>query len=106
MNSDVIVDVINLGYNTGISPKVMGCFACGGLMLFDYKDDFFQSMGEIGNQVMYRSVDQLNSMVDDFLGNPRKRRDVSRYIQHRVCTEFNFGALSQKLLIEEPAWRG
>jgi len=23
MNSDVIVDVINLGYNTGISPKVM-----------------------------------------------------------------------------------
>jgi hypothetical protein len=106
MNSDVIVDVINLGYNTGISPKVMGCFACGGLMLFDYKDDFFQSMGEIGNQVMYRSVDHLNALVEEFLGNPRKRRDVSRYIQHRVCTEFNFGALSQRLLIEEPAWRG
>jgi hypothetical protein len=106
MNSDLIVDVINLGYNTGISPKVMGCFACGGLMLFDYKDDFFQAMGDIGNQVMYRSVDHLNSMVDDFLGNPRKRRDVSRYIQHRVCSEFNFGALSRKILIEEPAWRG
>ena len=105
MNSDVIVDVINLGYNTGISPKVMGCFACGGLMLFDYKDDFFQSMGEIGNQVMYRSVDHLNALVEEFLGNPRKRRDVSRYIQHRVCTEFNFGALSQRILIEEPAWR-
>jgi hypothetical protein len=55
--------------------------------------------------VMYRSVDHLNSMVDDFLGNPRKRRDVSRYIQHRVCTEFNFGALSRKILVEEPAWR-
>jgi len=105
MNSDVIVDVVNLGYNTGVSAKVMGCFACGGLMLFDYKDDFFQSMGEIGNQVMYRSVDHLNSLVEEFLGNPRKRRDVSRYIQHRVCTEFNFGALSQRILIEEPAWR-
>jgi Glycosyl transferases group 1 len=106
MNSDLIVDVINLGYNTGVSPKVMGCFACGGLMLFDYKDDFFRSMGEIGNQVMYRSVDHLNALVEEFLGNPRKRRDVSRYIQHRVCSEFNFGALSQKILIEEPAWRG
>jgi hypothetical protein len=74
-------------------------------MLFDYKDDFFQSMGEIGNQVMYRSVDHLNALVDEFLGNPRKRRDVARYIQHRVCSEFNFGALSQKILIEEPAWR-
>jgi hypothetical protein len=105
MNSDVIVDVINLGYNSGVSPKVMGCFACGGLILIDYKDDFFQSMGDIGNQVMYRTVDHLNSLVEEYLSNPRKRRDVSRYLQHRVCTEFSFGALAKKLLVDEPLWR-
>lgn len=105
MNSDVIVDVINLGYNSGVSPKVMGCFACGGLILIDYKDDFSQSMGDIGNQVMYRTVDHLNSLVEEYLSNPRKRRDVSRYLQHRVCTEFNFGTLMTKLLVEEPLWR-
>jgi len=105
MNSDLIVDVINLGYNSGISPKVMGCFACGGLMLFDFKDDFYQSMGDVGNQVMYRSIDHLNSLVEEYLSNPRKRRDVSRYLQHRVCTEFSFGELSKRILADEPAWR-
>ncbi len=98
INSDVVVDVVNLGYNTGVSPKIMGCFACGGLVLFDYKSDFHESMGELGNQVMYRSLDQLNSMLDDYLANPRKRREVSRYLQHRVATEFNFAALATKIL--------
>ncbi|HUJ51401.1 MAG TPA: glycosyltransferase [Bryobacteraceae bacterium] len=105
MNSDVIVDVVNLGYNTGVSPKIMGCFACGGLILFDYKSDFHEGMGELGNQVMYRSLDQLNAMVEEYLSNPKKRREVSRYLQHRVATEFNFAALSKKVLIDEPAWR-
>jgi Glycosyl transferases group 1 len=98
INSDVIVDVVNLGYNTGVSPKIMGCFACGGLVLFDYKSDFHESMGELGNQVMYRNLDQLNAMLDDYLANPRKRREVSRYLQHRVATEFNFATLATKIL--------
>jgi hypothetical protein len=83
----------------------MGCFACGGLVLFDYKDDFFRAMGEAGNHVMYRSVEQLNSMVDDYLGNPRKRQDVARYLQHRASTDFSFAALCKRMLVEEPAWR-
>jgi len=105
MNSDVIVDIINLGYNSGISPKVMGCFACGGLVLFDYKADFHQAMGEAGNQVMYRSVDHLNTLVEGYLSNPRKRRDVVRYLQHRVCTDFSFGVLAKHILADEPAWK-
>ena len=105
MNSDLIVDIVNLGYNTGISPKIMGCFACGGLVLFDYKEDFHQAMGDLGDQVMYQNVDHLNSLVEEYLGNPRKRRDVSRYLQHRVCSEFGFSALSKRILVDEPAWR-
>jgi hypothetical protein len=50
INSDVIVDVVNLGYNSGISPKIMGCLACGGLILFDYKEDFHRALGDVGNQ--------------------------------------------------------
>jgi glycosyl transferase family 1 len=105
MNSDVIVDVVNLGYNSGVSPKIMGCFACGGFVLFDYKSDFHQSMGELGNEVMYRNLDDLNSKVDEYLTNPGKRRDVARYLQQRVCSEFNFAALSRKILVDQPAWR-
>ena len=105
MNSSVIVDIINLGYNSGISPKVMGCMACGGLVLFDYKEDFYQSMGDIADEVTYRSVDHLNSLVDMYLGDSRKRRRVSRELQDRVSTEFSFSALAQRILVDEPVWR-
>ena len=105
MNSDVIVDVINLGYNTGISPKVMGCLACGGLVLFDYKEDFHQCLGEVGDQIMYRNVEDLNALVDRYLSNYRLRRDVSRYLQHRVSTDFSFGRLCRRILVDEPLWR-
>jgi hypothetical protein len=104
MNSDVIVDVVNLGYNTGVSPKIMGCFAAGGLILFDYKEDFGRIMGSVADEVMYRSVDHLNSMVDGYLTNPHRRRDVARYLQHRVATEFSFGTLAKRLLVDERAW--
>jgi hypothetical protein len=105
INSDVIVDVVNLGYNTGVSPKIMGCFACGGLILFDYKEDFGRIMGDVADQVMYRDVDHLNRLVDEYLTNPHRRQDVSRYLQHRVATEFSFGALAKRLLVDEPVWR-
>ena len=104
-NSDVIVDVINLGYNTGVSPKVMGCFASGGLVLFDYKDDFAQTMGDFGTEVMYRSIDHLNALIDRYLTNVSQRVDTIRYLQHRIATEFSFGRLCQRFLVDEPIWK-
>jgi hypothetical protein len=105
MNSEVVVDVVNLGYNTGISPKIMGCFAAGGLMLFDYKPDFEHAMGEEGRHVMYRTTDELNALVDRYLGDPRLRRDVSRYLQHRAVTKHSFGNLCRRVLVDEADWR-
>jgi hypothetical protein len=104
INSSVIVDVVNLGYNTGVSPKIMGCFAAGGLMLFDYKEDFGRIMGDAAGDVMYRGIDHLNSLVDAYLAKPHRRRDVASYLQHRVVTEFSFSALAKRLLVDERAW--
>jgi hypothetical protein len=106
INSDVIVDVVNLGYNSGISPKIMGCLACGGLILFDYKEDFHRALGDVGNQVMYRSIDELNGLVDLYLSDGRRRRDVSRYLQYQIATQYSFGNLCRRILVEEPVWRG
>uniref|UniRef100_Q02BK1 Spore protein YkvP/CgeB glycosyl transferase-like domain-containing protein n=1 Tax=Solibacter usitatus (strain Ellin6076) TaxID=234267 RepID=Q02BK1_SOLUE len=104
INSSVIVDVVNLGYNTGVSPKIMGCFAAGGLVLFDYKEDFARIMGDAAGEVMYRGIDHLNSLVDAYLAKPHRRRDIASYLQHRVVTEFSFSALAKRLLVDERAW--
>jgi hypothetical protein len=105
MNSDIIVDVINPGYNTGVPPKVMGCLAAGGFILFDDKEDFRRTMGDVGSQVMYRNAAELNALVDRYLADPRQRRDLSRYLQYTVATQHTFGHLTRRILADEPLWR-
>ncbi|MGD1096315.1 MAG: hypothetical protein ABSB35_30530 [Bryobacteraceae bacterium] len=35
----------------------------------------------------------MNELVEEYLGNSRKRQDISRYRQHRARTDFSFSAL-------------
>ena len=104
-SSAITVDVINLGYNTGSSPKVTACLAAGGLPLFDYKPDFRESLGEAADQVMYRSVDHLNALVEHYLTRPARRLEVIRDLQERVLERFTFGSLCTRVLVDEPLWR-
>jgi hypothetical protein len=55
---------------------------------------------------MYRTIDELNGLVDLYLSNGRRRHDVSRYIQYQIETKYSFGKLCQRILAEEPVWRG
>lgn len=105
VNSDVIVDVINLGYNTGVSPKIMGCFAAGGLMLFDYKTDFARVMDDAGSAVMYRDAEHLNTLIDGYLTRPNHRRDVVQHLQDRISREFTWAAMAKRLMVDERAWK-
>jgi Glycosyl transferases group 1 len=104
-HSDLIVDVVNAGYISGVSPKTPSCLACGGMMLVDYKEDFRGHIGDIADHIMYRSLDQLNAMVDAYLSNPEKRQAISREIQARVLRELTFAAFCVRALVAEPAWR-
>jgi spore maturation protein CgeB len=104
-NSALIVDVINAGYNSGISPKIPSVLCCGGLVLFDYKSDFRDEIGELADLVMYRSFDQLNSMVDQYLADPRKRREVSQSLGELVSQKLTFEAFCRRVLVEQPLWR-
>jgi hypothetical protein len=102
---EITADVINQGYNTGSSPKITACLAAGGLPLFDYKPDFHDGMGEPGDQLMYRSVEELNTKVEEYLTHPTKRREVIRELQARVLSEFTFGGLCKRILVDKPLWR-
>ena len=73
--------------------------------MFDYKDDFRACMGDIAELVMYRSIEHLNALIEAFLADCRKRVDVTRYLQHRVSTEFSFRSLCRRMLVDEPFWR-
>jgi hypothetical protein len=104
-NSDLTVDVINAGYISGTSPKVASCLASGGLILFDHKDDFRDSLGEIADSLMYRSYDELNALIDKYLTDERGRRELARAWRALVLRDLSFAAFCTRILANEPYWR-
>jgi hypothetical protein len=103
-NSELIIDVINAGYISGTSPKVASCLAAGGLILFDRKQDFRDEFGEAADLIMYHSNDHLGSLIEEYLGRPQLRREVSSILRDRVLREFTFTAFCKRVLADEPAW--
>jgi perosamine synthetase len=104
-NCEILVDVINTGYLSAISPKITSCFASGGFALCDYKEDFHAALGDLADAVMYHSLDQLQEKIDYYLTNPDRRREIARALQDEVFTRFTFSALCRRILVDEPAWR-
>ena len=104
-DSGIVVDAVHPGYISGTSPKITSCFAAGGLVLFDYRLEFRAAMGDIADSVMYRDTAHLNDLIEDYLGNPGKRREIARALQDRVLGGFTFAHLVSRMLVEEPAWR-
>lgn len=104
-NSEVVVDVINSGYISGSSPKVTSCLAAGGLILFDYKEDFRAGFGDLADLLMYRSLPDLNSRIDDYLSKPAKRREVAAAAREKALREFTFSSLCRRMFCDEPPWR-
>jgi Glycosyl transferases group 1 len=104
-HTDLMIDVVHPGYISGVSPKILACMACGGMVLFDYRDDLRQAMGEIVDSVMFQSIDQLNSLIEAYLGDPRKRRRLARELQQRVLSEFTFDGFATRVLVDQPVWR-
>jgi hypothetical protein len=104
MDSDVVVDIVSAGFTNGVSTKIMGGLAAGGLVLFDYKSDFHRAMGDVGAMVMYRDVDELNRLVDRYLTDSRQRTDVVRHLQHLASTTYSFASLSRRMLVDERRW--
>lgn len=103
--SALIVDVINAGYISGVSPKVPSCLASGGLIVFDYKEDFREAVGEVAELVMYRSLEEMHSLIEGYLGDSLKRRKVARDLQQLVLRSFTFDTFCRKALTEEAGWR-
>jgi hypothetical protein len=87
----ITIDVMNPGFVHGISHKPLLGFAAGGFMLIDRKRDFIHAFGEAGEAVSYSSADELGAKVDQFLSNPKYRREVGDAIRERIRDHFQLG---------------
>lgn len=94
----ITLDVMNPGFVRGFSHKPILAWASGGFLLMDRKQDFVDAFGEAGEAVSYRSAEELGSLVERFLGNPRYRREVGREIRDRIAARFRLHDVLSRLL--------
>jgi hypothetical protein len=86
----VTVDVINVHLPTTTTAKVLGCFASGGVCLFNAKPLFRDTFGPAADAVMFRDVDDLNAKLDRLLTHDAERREIAAHFKHEVLANHKF----------------
>jgi hypothetical protein len=94
----VVVDLVNQGFIHGVGTKVMNCFAAGGFMLLDRKQDFVDLFGGWGDAVSYSSLGELREKVDHFLADERERAELSAALGERIRAEHSLPSLLGRLV--------
>jgi hypothetical protein len=95
--STVTVDLVNPGFLNGCGSKVMNCFAAGGFMLLDRKQDFVELFGALGEAVSFSSLDELRAKVDYYLANDEERVSISEALGERIREHHSLPGLLRRL---------
>jgi hypothetical protein len=93
----VTVDLVNPGFLNGCGSKVMNCFAAGGFMLLDRKQDFVELFGALGEAVSFSSLDELRAKVDYYLANEEERVSISEALGERIREHHSLPGLLRRL---------
>jgi Glycosyl transferases group 1 len=87
------IDVTHTPFIRGSNAKVLDCFAAGGFMFVDRKEDLRQELGDIAEEFMYRNVEELNSKIERLRKNSKKRLEIIQAVRERISRDLNFNAL-------------
>ncbi len=92
------IDITHTPFIHGSNAKVLNCFASGGFMFVDWKDDLREALGDLAEEFMYRNAEDLNSKMDYLKGNPEKRLEVIQAVREAVAKDLNFLALQTDII--------
>ncbi|HTV32877.1 MAG TPA: glycosyltransferase [Methylocella sp.] len=87
------IDITHTPFIRGSNAKVLDCFAAGGFMFVDWKEDLRQVLGEIAEEFMYRSADELNGKMDALRRCPARRKEIIQAVRERVSHDLNLTTL-------------
>jgi hypothetical protein len=86
----VTVDVVNVHVPTSTTAKITGCFASGGVCLFNAKVLFREAFGEAADAVMFHDYDELNAKLDRLLTFETERREIAAHFKHEILENYKF----------------
>ncbi len=94
----VTLDVVTSHFPTGITAKIAGCFASGGLCLFNHKTAFRETFGADAERVMFRDFDDMNAKLDHLLSHERERAELAAHFQGQIREHCTYVGLVAELV--------
>ena len=85
---------------TAAPLDVFSCFAAGGFMLSDYKEDLAHFFSEGEEIEYYRTSGELKEKIDFYLEHPRKREEISKRARDKILQEHTWERRVIKLIEE------
>ena len=67
-------------------------------MLQDWKRDFVDRFGELGEAVSYSTIDELQGKVDHFLSHERNRHAIAAAIADRIRREYSLAHFFERVI--------
>lgn len=87
------VDVTNCPFINGSNAKVLDCFAAGGFMLVDWRQDLAQELGDVARTFMYRDRGELMALGERILGDTKLRAEVIATMREKIGRSLTFSHL-------------
>jgi len=84
---------INITVDQGIGSlnmRVFDCMASGGFLISDYKSDFEELFDIEKETVTFKTLDELPGLVDYYLNNEEKRKEIARNARKKVLAEHSY----------------
>jgi hypothetical protein len=87
------IDITHTPFIKGSNAKVLNCFAAGGFMFVDRKEDLRQALGDIAEEFMYRNAEELTLKMDGLRRSPARRLEIIQIVRERISRDLNFVTL-------------
>lgn len=88
--SDVNLNISLRTIQTGIPLRVMDVLACGGFLISNYQEELAEYFRLGEELVTYGDLDELVWLVDAYLKDEVRRKQIARCGQERVKQDFSF----------------
>ena len=94
------IDITHTPFISGSNSKVLNCFAAGGFMFVDWKQDLRNELGELAEEFMYQNADDLRSKMDALKRNPKRRLEIIQDVRERLIHDLNFTSFLSRTIVQ------
>ncbi len=86
----VNLNISSLQLETSVNNRVFDCFASGGFLLSDYKEDMREIFPDFWKEITFTDIDEMNGKIAYYLARPEERIELTEKARQIVMKEHTY----------------